>query len=149
MSGAAVVALLQAYAALGLVVAAALALWGAGRVESNARGAWAFRLLLIPGAVLLWPLVAWRLAKLLRGAEGDARAGAGAGAKAHRPPRRAQDAAALLLALFVPLALGTAAAIRQDGPLHAAPALLEAPAEAAPTEDRPAENAPAETESQP
>jgi len=123
MSGEDLVGLLRLYAYAGLAVAAVLVLWGAGRAEPNARGAWAFRILLIPGAALLWPLVAWRLAARLRGAE--------PGAEAHRPPRRVQDAAALLLALFIPLALGTAAAIRQDGPLHAAPVQLAPPAQAA------------------
>ncbi|MEM6441203.1 MAG: hypothetical protein AAF763_16080 [Pseudomonadota bacterium] len=104
---------------IGLAVAAVLVLWGAGAAEENARGAWAFRLLLVPGAVLLWPLVALRLGARLRGEA--------PGLAAHRPPRRAQDGAALLLALFVPTALGTAMAIRQDGPRHAAAVLLEAP----------------------
>lgn len=120
MSAADALTLGQVWIWIGLAVAAVLVLWGAGAADGNAREAWAFRLLLIPGAVLLWPLVAWRLAARLRGGA--------PGAEAHRPPRRAQDLAALALALFVPLALGTAVVIRQDGPRHAAPVLLEAPA---------------------
>lgn len=126
MSAADVLTLGQAWVWIGLAVAAVLAFWGAGAVDGNARGAWAFRPLLVPGAVLLWPLVAWRLAARLRGGE--------PGTEAHRPPRRAQDLAALALAVFVPVALGTAVVIRQDGPNHADPVLLEPPAGAEPTE---------------
>jgi hypothetical protein len=35
-------------------------------VDPAARGAYAFRPLLLPGLVLLWPLVAWRWAVLAR-----------------------------------------------------------------------------------
>ena len=50
-----------AYLALGLVFAIPFALVGAGRIDPDARGAtWGFRVLVIPGATLLWPLMARR-----------------------------------------------------------------------------------------
>ena len=54
---------LAAYAAVGVVVGIAFALKGVQVVDHAARGAggpWHFRLVILPGAVLLWPLVlAW------------------------------------------------------------------------------------------
>jgi hypothetical protein len=45
------------YGIAGLVVAAAFLIFGVGRIDLSARGAYAFRPLLIPGVVLLWPFV--------------------------------------------------------------------------------------------
>ena len=50
----------MAYGAAGAALAIAFLLWGIDRVDPSARGAYAFRPLLIPGLVLLWPLVAAR-----------------------------------------------------------------------------------------
>ena len=41
----------------GCVVAAVFLLWGIDRVDPGATGGYAFRPLLIPGVVLLWPAV--------------------------------------------------------------------------------------------
>ncbi|MDR3471171.1 MAG: hypothetical protein P4M09_05730 [Devosia sp.] len=45
------------YGGLGVAVALAFILFGLDRIDPAARGAIAFRPLLLPGAVLLWPLV--------------------------------------------------------------------------------------------
>ena len=50
----------MAYAVLGIAAAVSFLLTGLDRVEPSARGSQAFRLLLLPGLVLLWPLVLWR-----------------------------------------------------------------------------------------
>ena len=52
-----IVDLVQGYGLIGLVVAAAFLLFGIERIDASARGAYAFRPLLVPGIVLLWPLV--------------------------------------------------------------------------------------------
>ena len=52
------------YGAAGLAVAAVFLLWGIDRVDPTASGAHAFRPLLIPGIVLLWPVVLLRWAWL-------------------------------------------------------------------------------------
>jgi hypothetical protein len=57
---------LQVYALIGGLVAAIFLLWGVDRVEPSARGSYAFRVLLIPGVVGLWPLVLWRWRALER-----------------------------------------------------------------------------------
>jgi hypothetical protein len=48
------------YGALGLLLAAAFLLWGIDRIDPAANGAYAFRPLLIPGIVLVWPVVGAR-----------------------------------------------------------------------------------------
>ena len=54
------------YGAAGLTAAAIFLLWGIDRVDPTAAGAYAFRPLLIPGIVLLWPAVLLRWARLER-----------------------------------------------------------------------------------
>jgi hypothetical protein len=55
-----------AYAAAGGAVAAAFLLFGLERIDPASHGAYAFRPLLVPGLMLLWPLVLWRWAVLAR-----------------------------------------------------------------------------------
>lgn len=45
------------YLWIGLGVAGLFLLFGIARVDASARGAYAFRPLLVPGLALLWPLV--------------------------------------------------------------------------------------------
>lgn len=57
------VSLAGLYLLVGLVFAAAFVAVGAGVVQPKARSAgWGFRLLILPGAAALWPLLAllWR-----------------------------------------------------------------------------------------
>lgn len=55
-----IVALGQAWLLAGLAVGVAFLLLGLDRQDAAARGAYGFRPLLLPGLVLLWPLVIWR-----------------------------------------------------------------------------------------
>jgi hypothetical protein len=49
---------LGAYLAFGLVFAVPFAVLGAQRVDPHAlHGSWGFRLLIVPGAMALWPLL--------------------------------------------------------------------------------------------
>ncbi|MEM8712302.1 MAG: hypothetical protein AAGG01_15230 [Planctomycetota bacterium] len=53
-----------AYVALGALFSIPFVLIGAGRIDPDAReGTWGFRALILPGAVLLWPLLAKRWAQ--------------------------------------------------------------------------------------
>jgi hypothetical protein len=50
--------LLGAYLAIGMVFAIPFALAGAKKIDPHAaQGTWGFRLLIIPGAAALWPLL--------------------------------------------------------------------------------------------
>jgi hypothetical protein len=52
-----IVFMLQVYGGIGLAVAAAFLLFGIDRIDPAARGTYSFRPVLIPGTVVLWPLV--------------------------------------------------------------------------------------------
>ena len=108
----------KAYLLAGLAVAAAFLTVGVQRIDENAAGAWVFRVLLVPGILLVWPLVLWRWRVLSRGEDLMAR---------HRLPRRAQNGAALVMAVLIPVIVLGALLIRQDGPFEARAVLLEAP----------------------
>lgn len=54
------------YAVIGAALALAFLLWGIDRIDPAANGSYAFRPLLLPGLVLLWPLVAARWIALER-----------------------------------------------------------------------------------
>jgi hypothetical protein len=109
----------QSYAGVGTLVALAFLAFGLARVDPGARGAYGFRPLLLPGLVLLWPLVLWRWWRL---AQSTGQAGLGRRyAVAHR-------VAWTVLAVALPLLLLGALALRQGGPLEAAPVRLAAPA---------------------
>lgn len=60
----------QAWLAIGLIVGLWFALFAIGRIDPAARGAYAFRPLLLPGLALLWPFVLWRWRRLARDAGG-------------------------------------------------------------------------------
>ena len=67
---------LEAYAATGLVFAAAFIWLGIGRVDPVARtGSLGFRTLVLPGAAALWPLLLhrWRASASATHGEGDRR----------------------------------------------------------------------------
>ncbi|HZH47539.1 MAG TPA: hypothetical protein VEY31_12975 [Roseococcus sp.] len=51
---------LVGYGAAGLLVGVAFLVWGIERLDAAAVGAYAFRPLLLPGLVLLWPWVLQR-----------------------------------------------------------------------------------------
>ena len=55
------------YLYAGGAVAVVFLLFGLGQLDENAQGAWVFRPLLIPGVLLIWPLVIWRWMVLHRG----------------------------------------------------------------------------------
>jgi hypothetical protein len=56
----------EAYLVIGLVAGFAFLMFGIDRVDASARGAYAFRPLLLPGLALLWPYVLVRWARLAR-----------------------------------------------------------------------------------
>ena len=71
MVAALVVLLAKAYLAVGLCVGAAFILFGIERLDPSARGAYAFRPLLLPGLTILWPLVLRRWLAAGRTVAGD------------------------------------------------------------------------------
>jgi len=65
MIAAIILILLGVYLACGLLLAVPFVLWGVPRVDPRAaKGSWGFRLLIIPGVSVFWPLL---LNRWLRG----------------------------------------------------------------------------------
>jgi hypothetical protein len=98
------------YAVIGAALALIFLLWGIDRIDPAATGAYAFRPLLFPGMVLLWPLVAARWIALER--------------RRHRATHRIVW---VILAVLLPVILIGAMSIRRDGPLEAPAIRLAAP----------------------
>ena len=111
--------LAEIWAWAGAAVAVVFLGFGVDRIDENARGAYVFRPLLIPGVILIWPVVLWRWALLELGRDDWA--------KRHRPPRRAHRFAALLFALAIPAVIATGIMARQTWPATFEPVRLEAP----------------------
>ena len=90
----------QTWGILGALVAIPFLVIGIDRIDEDARGAYAFRPLLVPGVILLWPLVLWRWWVLETNRD--------SWVKRHAPPRRIHFAAAMVLAVAIPviIALG-------------------------------------------
>lgn len=105
------------YLYAGAVVAVLFILFGIGRLDENAEGAWIFRPLLIPGVLLIWPLVIWRCVDLRGGEEKLNR---------HRMPRKSQERSGLVFVCVIPLIIVLALVLRQDPDTLAQPVLLEA-----------------------
>lgn len=102
----------QAYGAIGALVALWFLMGRIEREDAGARGAYGFRPLLVPGIVMLWPLVVWRVMVPV----GEV-----------ATFRREHMVAWRWLAVLLPLVLMGAMAIRQNGPLEAPPVRLSAP----------------------
>ncbi|MEM1428270.1 MAG: hypothetical protein AAGG09_02320 [Pseudomonadota bacterium] len=115
----------QVWLWIGVLVAAVFLGWGIDRIDEDARGAYVFRPLLVPGVMLLWPLVLWRWWQLETLRDDWL--------KRHDPPRRAHTLAAVGMAGAIVLALGLGLANRQVWPADIAPLQLTAPG--VPTQD--------------
>ena len=107
---------LMLWGIVGALVAALFLSIGIDQIDEDARGAYWFRPLLVPGILLLWPLVLWRWWVIESGRD--------RWQKRHAPPRRAHAPAWLLLAVLIPLILAAALLLRQPWPAHIAPQQL-------------------------
>ena len=109
----------QFWGAAGAVVCVLFLFIGIDRVDPAAHDAYAFRPLLIPGILVIWPLVLWRWAVLETG-RGDWR-------MRHAPPRRAHAKVWAVLAWVIPLLLIAALSFKQDWPAGYAPQKIAEP----------------------
>lgn len=110
----AVITAATAYAGIGVAVGVAFLLFGIDRLDVGARGAYAFRPLVLPGLALVWPYVLWRWA-------GGA-APAGVGQRRHRAAHRWVW---LAMAILLPGLFVTALTLR--APAGDAPVRISAP----------------------
>jgi hypothetical protein len=108
-TGALLIWLAEVWLYVGAVVAVAFLMIGIGRIDENARGSYTFRPLLVPGVLLIWPVVLWRWAsaELL---------GLDAVVSRDRPLRDAHRQVWIVLAVLIPLLFIVSLAVRQSPP---------------------------------
>ena len=112
-----IITLLGFWGYLGLAVAIAFLAFGIDRIDPNARGAYAFRPLLVPGIIVLWPLVVWRWFQLERGVDPwEGR---------YRAPVRAHGVVAVILAILLPAIVVGSLALRQTWPEGVEPVAIQ------------------------
>ena len=93
---------------VGAAVASIFLTVGIDRIDEDARGAYVFRVLLIPGILLLWPLVLWRWWVLETDRDNWA--------LRHAPPRKSHGPVWVVLAIVIVITLATALALRPTWP---------------------------------
>lgn len=106
------------YLYIGAAVAVVFLVFAVGRIDENASGAWIFRPLIVPGVVLIWPIVLWRWYVLFKGEDRLAR---------HQMPRKTQRWGQLIFSGFIVAVICTAVLTRQSWDDLAPPVRLEAP----------------------
>lgn len=103
----------QIWGSFGIVVALLFLTIGIDRIDEDARGAYVFRPLLIPGVLLIWPLVLWRWWQIeTEAAPWLAR---------YRPVRKSYGLAVILMSLAIVFALVAGLSVRQSWPADIAP----------------------------
>lgn len=101
---------------LGAAVAAIFLTVGIDRIDEDSRGAFAFRPLLIPGILLIWPLVLWRWMRL--------EAQLDSWAARYKPPRTIHLPVSIVLAAALGCAIVSGLAVRQTWPADIVPERL-------------------------
>lgn len=107
------------WGAIGGVVALAFLTFGIDRLDEDARDSYVFRPLLIPGVLLLWPLVLWRWYILADGKD--------EWAKRHKPKRQNHRIFAYAMPVLIVAIIVAGLSVRQQWPDHIAPEQLAAP----------------------
>lgn len=102
---------------VGAVVSILFLLIGIGRVDESAKGSFTFRPLLVPGILLLWPLVLWRWWQLENNWD--------PAIVHYRAVRRAHGWVWLVLGIGIPALLAIALVNRQEWPVGDAAVQLE------------------------
>lgn len=105
--------LVQLWGGFGACVALIFLTIGLDRIDEDARGAYVFRPLLIPGVMLLWPLVLWRWWQL--------EAKSAPWLSRYQPVRKSYGLAVCAMTLAIVLAVLLGLSHRQDWPAHIQP----------------------------
>ena len=101
---------------IGAGVAVVFLTIGIDRIDEDSRGAYAFRPLMIPGVLLIWPLVLWRWMRLETNTDNWA--------SRYHPPRATHMPVAILLAGALCFAIIAGISVRQSWPGDIAPQQL-------------------------
>lgn len=111
--------LVKIWGSIGALVALAFLTFGMDRLDEDARGAYVFRPLIVPGILLIWPLVLWRWYILANGKDDWA--------KRHQPRRNAHHAIALVMPVAIVVIIAAGLMARQTWPDHVPPVQLSEP----------------------
>ena len=106
---------------IGVFVAVVFLTFGVDRIDEDARGAYVFRPLLVPGILLIWPLVLWRWFRL--------ETGSGLEPARYRPVRSAHFITSIVMAALIAAVIFIGLSQRQSWPSDFAPQQLSAPGE--------------------
>jgi hypothetical protein len=112
---------LRIWGSIGALVAAVFLTIGMDRIDEDAQGSYVFRPLIIPGVLVIWPLVLWRWYIYETQTEVLERR--------YAPPRKAHFAIGMIMPLGIALIIFTGLNIRQTWPADIEPVRLSAPAE--------------------
>lgn len=116
-----IVLIVKLWGGAGFLVAIPFLTFGMDRLDEDARGAYVFRPLLVPGILLIWPLVIWRWYVLATGKEEWSRR--------YRPPRKSHQFFALIMPIAIVVIIVAGLSVRQTWPADIAPVQLSEPAQ--------------------
>ena len=104
------------WGSIGAGVAVLFLFFGIDRIDEDARGAYVFRPLLVPGIMLIWPLVLWRWRQIeAETADWHTR---------YSPVRKSYGVAVIAMSAAILLTLFFGLAQRQSWPADIAPAQI-------------------------
>ncbi len=100
--------LIKSWTLIGALVALVFLTVGIDRIDEDAQGAYAFRPLLIPACLLIWPLIIWRWFVLETGRD--------QWPKRHKPPRESHFWVAIAFAVAIPVIMLLGFSQKQEWP---------------------------------
>ena len=112
---------MQTWGIIGGLVAAVFLTIGMDRIDEDARGAYIFRPLLIPGVMLIWPIVLWRWWQI--------EAEAAPWAARYRAVRGWYGAAVIAMSIGIVVVVVMGLSVRQTWPADAVPVQLSSGAD--------------------
>jgi len=112
--------IVQIWGVIGALVAVGFLAFGIDQIDEDARGAYVFRPLLVPGILLIWPLVLWRWWILADGR--DEWAGR------FRPRRNTHYWVGIVMPLALLAIMLTGLSVRQIWPVDIGPVQIAPPA---------------------
>ncbi|WP_299699177.1 hypothetical protein [uncultured Tateyamaria sp.] len=112
----ALVMAMQTWGMIGALVAAVFLTIGIDRIDEDARGAYVFRPLLIPGVLLIWPIVLWRWWQI--------ETERAAWANRYRPVRASYGLAIIAMSIGILIIVIAGLSVRQTWPADIAPVQL-------------------------
>ncbi|MEP5759019.1 MAG: hypothetical protein ABJ327_06875 [Litoreibacter sp.] len=103
----------------GALVALVFLSFGIDGIDEDAQGAYVFRPLLVPGILLIWPLVLWRWHILASNKD--------EWSSRYKPRRNSHRWIAFVMPLAIIVVIGTGLSVRQTWPVDIAPVQLSTP----------------------